>query len=186
MEDLSLHILDIAENSVAAEADEIEIKIVEDEKKDLLALEIIDNGLGMDKQTIRKVLDPFFTTKTTRRFGLGLPLLSEAAKSANGNLSIKSKKGKGTRIKAEFQYSHIDRKPLGDLGQTIITLVMGNPEIDIIYVHRKNSRKYYFDTREIRNKLKDKPLNSPQGMRIVREDLRQIQNKLKETSRRKK
>lgn len=184
MEDLSLHILDIAENSVAAKADEIEIKIVEDEKKDLLALEIIDNGLGMDKQTIKRVLDPFFTTKSTRRFGLGLPLLSEAARAANGNLSIRSKKGKGTKIKAKFQYSHIDRKPLGDLGQTIITLVMGNPEIDIIYIHRKNSRKYYFDTRKIKNKLMDTPINSPEGMRILRADLRQIQNKLKETSRR--
>ena len=80
------------------------------------------------KKTVNKTLDPFYTTKTVRRFGLGLPLLSEAAKAVNGHLSITSKIGEGTKIKAEFQYSHIDRQPLGNIGQTIITLVMGNPE----------------------------------------------------------
>ena len=91
MEDLSLHILDIVENSVAAHADQIEIRISEDKKKDLLSVEIIDNGTGMDKKTVEKALDPFYTTKTVRRFGLGLSLLSDAAKAANGHLSIKSK-----------------------------------------------------------------------------------------------
>ena len=136
MEELSLHILDIVENSVAARADLIEIIISEDKKKDLLSIEIIDNGEGMDKKTVKKALDPFYTTKTVRRFGLGLPLLSEAAKAADGRFSIKSKIGEGTKIKADFQYSHIDRQPLGNIGQTIITLVMGNPEIDLIYVHK--------------------------------------------------
>ncbi len=130
MEDLSLHILDIAENSVAAKADRIEIRVVVDKKNDLLSLEIIDNGTGMDKDTIKKALDPFYTSKTVRRVGLGLSLLSESAKAANGKLTLESKKGKGTRVKAEFQFSHIDRKPLGDIDQTIITLVMGNPDID--------------------------------------------------------
>ncbi len=109
MEDLSLHILDIVENSVAAQADKIEIRITEDKKNDLLSVEIIDNGIGMDKETKKKVLDPFYTSKTVRRFGLGLPLLSEAAKAANGRLSLESKKGEGTKVKADFQYTHIDR-----------------------------------------------------------------------------
>ena len=174
MEDLSLHILDIVENSVAARADKIEIRITEDEKKDLLSVEVIDNGTGMDKKTRKKALDPFYTTKTVRRFGFGLPLLSEAAKAANGNLSIISKKGEGTKIRADFQYSHIDRKPLGDMGQTIITLIIGNPDIDLIYVHIKNGQKYVFDTKKIKEKLKDAPLNSPDGIRMIRKHLNRI------------
>lgn len=172
MEDISLHILDIVENSVIAEADKIEIKISEYKKKDLLLVEISDNGVGMNEDTVKKVLDPFFTTKTARKFGLGLPLLSEAARVANGELSIQSKKGKGTKIKATFQYSHIDRKPLGDISQTIITLVMGNPEVDIIYMHKKNSCIYYLDTRKIKTQLGGKPINSPEGIRMLKEDLK--------------
>jgi len=180
MEDISLHILDIIENSVSAKASKIEIIISEDKKMDLLSIEISDNGEGMDEGTVKKVLDPFFTSKTARRFGLGLPLLSEAAKAANGNLSLKSEKGKGTKIKAKFKYSHIDRKPLGNISQTIITSIIGNPEIDLIYIHKKNSHKCYFDTRKIKAQLKDKPLNSPEGIRMLKEDLKKIQKRLKE------
>jgi anti-sigma regulatory factor (Ser/Thr protein kinase) len=172
MQDLSLHILDIVENSVAASANKIEIRIAEDKKKDLLSVEVIDNGSGMDKETQQKASDPFYTTKTVRRFGFGLSLLQEAAKAANGHFSIESKKGEGTRIKADFQHSHIDRKPLGDIGQTIIALVVGNPEIDLIYVHKKNGRKYSLDTRKIKAQLKDLPLNSPAGIRMIREHLK--------------
>lgn len=175
MEDISLHILDIVENSVAARADKIEIRISENKKKDLLSVEVIDNGTGMDKETRKKALDPFYTTKTVRRFGLGLPLLSEAAKAANGHLSIESERGKGTRIKADFQYSHIDRKPLGDMGQTIISLVIGNPHIDLIYVHIKNGQKYILETRKIKKQLKGMPLNSPDGIRMIRRHLNRIE-----------
>ncbi len=172
MKDLSLHILDIVENSVAARANKIEIRISEDKKKDLLFVEVIDSGIGMDKETRKKALDPFYTSKTVRRFGFGLSLLSEAAKAANGHFSVESEKGEGTRIKADFQYSHIDRKPLGDMGQTIITLVIGNPEIDLIYVHKKNNQKFSLDTRKIKARLKDAPINSPAGIRMIREDLK--------------
>jgi signal transduction histidine kinase len=172
MEDLSLHILDIVENSVAARADTIEIKITEDKERDLLSVEIIDNGTGMDQETVKKAQDPFFTSKTVRRFGFGVPLLADSAKAAEGNLSINSEKGKGTSIKADFQYSHIDRKPLGDIGQTIITLIIGNPEIDVIYKHEKNCQKYHLDTRKIKAQLKDSPINSPDGIRMIKEDLK--------------
>jgi hypothetical protein len=172
MEDLSLHILDIVENSVAAQASKIEIRLTEDKKNDLLSVEVIDNGTGMDEETQKKAPDPFFTSKKVRRFGLGLSLLSESAKAANGHLSIKSEKGKGTKIRADFQYSHIDRKPLGDIGQTIITLVIGNPDIDIIYVHKKDGREYSLDTRKIKAQLKDIPINSLDGIRMIKEDLK--------------
>jgi len=174
MEDLSLHILDIVENSVAAKADKIKINITEDIKKDLLSVEISDNGKGMDEETKKQVLDPFYTTKTVRQFGLGLPLLSEAAKVANGHLSIQSKKGEGTRVKATFQHSHIDRRPLGDIAQTILAFVIGNPEIDLIFVFNKNGFKYSLDTRKIRVQLMEAPLNSPVGIRKIREDLKKI------------
>lgn len=175
MEDLSLHILDIVENSVAANADTIEIRITEDIERDLMSLEVIDNGLGMDEETVEKVLDPFYTSKTVRRFGLGLPLLSESAKAANGQLSITSKKGEGTKIHADFQHSHIDRKPLGDIRQTILTLVMGNPDIDLVFIHRKNSHTYRFDTKKIKAQIGDNPINSLDGMKKIREELKEIQ-----------
>ncbi len=172
MEDLSLHILDIAENSVAAGADRIEIRLTEDKKNDLLTLEIIDNGIGMDTDTIKKALDPFYTSKTVRRVGLGLSLLSESAKAANGKLTLESEKGKGTRVKAEFQFSHIDRKPLGDIDLTIITLVMGNPDIDFLYEISKNNHTHCVDTRTIKADHKDTPLNSLEGIKLLREKLK--------------
>jgi len=172
MEDLSLHILDIAENSVAAQAGKIEIRLTEDLKKDLLSMEIIDNGTGMDEETRQKALDPFFTSKKVRRFGLGLSLLAEAARAANGHLAIESEKGKGTRVRADFQHSHIDRQPLGDISQTIITLVMSNPDVDIVYVHKKDGHRYVFDTRKIRSRLKGLPINSLDGIRLIRDDLK--------------
>jgi signal transduction histidine kinase len=175
MEDLSLHILDIAENSVAAKADKIEIRITEDKKKDLMSVEVFDNGVGMDKATLEKALDPFYTSKTVRRFGFGLSLLSEAAEAANGHLSVQSKKGEGTRIKADFQHSHIDRQPLGDIGQTIITLIVGNPEIDFIFEHKRNGHTYCLDTRIIRVQLNEMPINSLAGIKKIRESLKKTQ-----------
>ncbi len=174
MEELSLHILDIVENSIAAKAGKIEIRISEDKKKDLLFIEVIDNGIGMDQETVNKVLDPFYTTKKVRPFGLGIPLLSEAAKAANGRFSVKSKKGKGTKIRADFQFSHIDRQPLGDIQQTIITLVMGNPEVDLIFVYKKDGHEYRLDTRELKVRLKETPINSLSGIQMVREDLKKM------------
>lgn len=136
MEDLSLHILDVAENSIQASATKIEIMITEDKSKDLLVIEIKDNGRGMSEETLCKVLDPFYTTRTTRRVGMGLSLLSQAAKESNGSFEINSVIGEGTEVKASFQYSHIDRKPMGDIKSTLISLMISYPEINIIFVHQ--------------------------------------------------
>jgi len=163
-----LHILDIAENSIRAQARRVEIRIEDNRKKDLLSLEIIDDGRGMDPKTAENALDPFFTTKTTRRFGLGLPLLAEAARAASGNFTISSKVGKGTRIKATFQASHIDTKPLGDIAQTLTTLIMGHPEVDILYTHRTDHRKYLLDTAAIKDQLDGRPINSPEVIRFIK------------------
>lgn len=149
MEDLSLHILDVVENSIEANASKIEIKIVEREKKDLLEIEIKDNGRGMNKETVNKVLDPFYTTRTTRRVGMGLSLLAQAARESNGDFEINSKVGRGTEVKATFQYSHIDRKPIGDMKNTLITLMVSHPEINFIYEHQDEDGNYVLDSKEI-------------------------------------
>ncbi len=149
MEDLSLHILDVVENSIEANASKIEIKIIEMKSKDLLAVEIKDNGRGMNKETIQKVLDPFYTTRTTRKVGMGLSLLAQAAKESNGDFEISSKVGVGTEVKAVFQYSHIDRKPIGDMKNTLITLMVSHPEINFIYKHQDEKEKYILDSNEI-------------------------------------
>ncbi|GAG56501.1 hypothetical protein ES703_62108 [subsurface metagenome] len=153
MEDLSLHILDIVENSIRARAKKIEIKIIEDKKRDLLNIEIIDDGEGMDEKTVKNVLDPFFTTKNTRKVGLGLPLLAQSAEESGGSIKIKSKPGKGTRIKATFGYSHIDRRPLGDICKSLIVLIAANPDINFIYEYRENGASYHLDTKELKNDI---------------------------------
>lgn len=148
MEDLSLHILDIAENSIAAQARKIEIRIEEDQEKDLLTVEISDDGKGMDEQMLTKALDPFFTTRTTRRVGLGLALLAQASRESDGTIEIDSKPHRGTTVKAAFQYHHPDRKPIGNMQETIQTLVIGHPEIEVLFEHTKDGTTYHFDTRE--------------------------------------
>ena len=158
MEDLSLHILDIVENSIRAKASRIEIRVVEDTAKDLLTIEISDNGQGIDEETVKKVVEPFFTTRTTRRVGLGLPLLSQAARESGGDVEIESKVGRGTRVKATFGYSHIDRKPLGNMETTLTTLIVGNPEVDFIYEHKKDELEYRLDTKEIRTRIKGRAI----------------------------
>jgi signal transduction histidine kinase len=152
MEDLSLHILDIAENSISASAKRIEIRIDEDQAKDLLTIEIKDDGKGMNEHALQKALDPFFTTRKTRNVGLGLSLLAQAARQSDGKIELSSAPGKGTTVKATFRLSHLDCKPIGDINETIRVLVAGNPGIDFLYEHKKNNSSYCFDTRETSKK----------------------------------
>ena len=165
---LAAHILDITENSVRAGATLIEIIIEEDPDKDLLTIEILDNGHGMSHDMLQKVLDPFFTTKTVRRVGLGIPLLKEAAQRAGGDLQINSNENQGTRIKATFGLSHLDRQPLGDIINTIIILIIANSEVDFFYKHRHNDRRFGLDTREIRIEIEDVPINHPEIIKYIR------------------
>ncbi len=173
MQDISLHILDVAENSIKAQAHKIEIRIQDSAKDDLLTLEIIDDGMGMDAETLKKALDPFFSTKTTRRFGLGLPLLAEAARTANGDFSIESQPGKGTTIKATFQASHIDMKPLGDIALTLVTLILGQPEVDILFSHHIDQAQYILDTKEIKSQLNGLSIASPEVIRFIKEHIKE-------------
>lgn len=149
----------------------MEIKVEEDTRTDMLTLEIKDNGRGMDEEMLRMVADPFFTTKTVRKVGLGVPLLKQAAEECDGRFSIVSEKGKGAIISASFRRSHIDRKPLGDIGATLMVLIAGNPEIDFIFHYKKDDYSYPFDTGEIKAELAEVPINTPEALKIIREDI---------------
>ena len=149
MLELSLHILDVVENSTRAGAKTVNIDIIEDTTRDILSLEIRDNGSGMSEDVLKKAMDPFFTTKTVRNVGLGLPMLAQAAERTNGKFIIESKGGEGTRVAVEFKLSHIDRQPLGDIASTLVTLIAGNTDVDFIYRHKHNDQEYILDTRHL-------------------------------------
>ena len=149
MKDLSLHILDVVENSLRSKPTRVEILLTEDLERDLLVLEIKDDGEGMDPDTLSRATDSFFTSKADKKFGLGLPLLAQAAREAGGHMDISSSRGGGTTLRAVFKRSHPDRKPLGDIAATVETLVVGNPGVDFLYEHKSGAEITRFDTREI-------------------------------------
>jgi hypothetical protein len=180
MLELSLHILDIAENSTRADATLIEITIVEDLTADIFSFEIRDNGTGMDQATIEKAMDPFYTTKKVRRVGLGLPMLAQACERAGGRFEIESKEGSGTRVYAGFGHSHIDRQPLGDIAGVISMLILGNPDRDFLYTHTMNGSAYALDTREIRQELGEIPLNHMEVINMVRDNIQEGIQELKD------
>ncbi|HEX7574146.1 MAG TPA: ATP-binding protein [Bacteroidota bacterium] len=171
MEDLSLHILDIAENSIAAGARNLTILICEDAADDLLCLEITDDGKGMSADIVRQAAHPFYTTRTTRSVGLGLALLEEAATAANGALTIVSEPKRGTTIKATFQLSHIDRKPLGNMAETVTALIATHRGMNILYKHMRNGTTVLLDTKEIQRQTGSAPLDSVEALRVIREYL---------------
>lgn len=162
MRDISLHVLDIANNSLEADASLIEILVEEDIAGNMLRVKIKDNGRGMDEETVRKAVDPFYTSRKTRRVGLGLPLLKASCERCGGRFAIKSRPGEGTEIDASFQYDNIDRPPLGDMPETIFSLVILNPSIDFIYRHSRNRQVFSMDTRELKEVLQGLPLNTPE------------------------
>lgn len=163
MEDLSLHVLDVVENAVAAGANRVDIRVMEDEKKNLLTIEIEDDGKGMDEQELKRATDPFYTTKERKRVGLGLSLLSQAAAEADGKLDVKSEAGRGTLIKATFKRSHIDRKPWGDMAQTLSALIAGHPGVRFTYTYCKGETRSFLDTAEMQDKeaLENKGVDKP-------------------------
>jgi anti-sigma regulatory factor (Ser/Thr protein kinase) len=173
LEDISLHILDVVENSVAAGAKTVGITVTEDEEADVVSVEITDDGAGMSPEVLRRAMDPFFTTKRNRRIGLGLSLLKQAAERAGGAFTIDSRKDRGTRLRATFQRSHIDRQPLGDLEETVETLVIGNPVVEFDYRRRGGRREISFHSREVKSRLAGKPIGSREGIEMVRKALRE-------------
>ena len=155
MPEISLNILDVAENSVRAKAALIEVTVSVNTKEDTLTVVIKDDGCGMTADQVKRAQDPFFTTRTTRIVGLGLPFFKQAAESTGGTFSINSEKGIGTIVKAVFILSHIDRMPLGDISSTIHTLVVFNEQIDFKYTYEYDDKSFTLDTREMREMLGD-------------------------------
>jgi Histidine kinase-, DNA gyrase B-, and HSP90-like ATPase len=146
LEDLSLHVLDIAENSIAAKARRVAFRVEERPSKDRLILEVTDDGRGMSPRLLARALDPFVTTKKAKRIGLGLPLLAQAAQATGGRVSLHSRPGRGTRVRATFCLSHIDLQPLGDMAETLTVLMVSYPDVHFRYTHITDAGRYDFRT----------------------------------------
>lgn len=158
MKDISLHLMDIVQNSIVAEADRITISMKISDKPEKLLIEIIDNGRGMDREFLQKVTDPFKTSRTTREVGLGIPLIKQSAEMAGGDFSIQSEPSKGTKLNASFEISHIDRIPLGDIPGTIRLLIMANPNISWVIQFSSQNNDFVLDTDEIKHQLDGVPI----------------------------
>ena len=173
MKELSLNILDITQNSISANASLVTVSVIKDSKSNLLTLSIEDNGKGMSEDFLRNVCDPFTTTRTTRKVGMGIPLLKMAAEQAGGKFEIKSEVGVGTVVLATFQLDNIDRIPLGDVGQTMSALASCNEHVDFIYRHTADGQEFCFDTKEIKEALGGVPLNEPDVVIWMQEYIRE-------------
>lgn len=169
MRELSLNVLDIAQNSIAAAANLVTVTV--SEADGMLTIRIGDNGRGMTAEQLERIRDPFYTTRTTRRVGMGIPLFRMAAEMAGGTLAIESKVSVGTTVTATFGLDHIDRMPLGDMADTMATLIRLNPTIDFVYRHTVDEREFEFDTRAVRAVLGDVPISEPDIMEWVSANL---------------
>ncbi len=167
MRELSLNVLDIAQNSIVADATLITLSVVEDTANDRLTLVIADNGRGMTSEQLAQVRDPFYTTRTTRKVGMGVPLFRMAAEMAGGELIIDSTVGEGTVVTATFGLTHIDRMPLGDMAGTVSTLIRLNPHLDFVYRHEVDGQSFELDTRVLREVLDGVPLSEPDVMEWI-------------------
>ena len=178
MRELSLHILDIVENGITAGADCIHIDLVESLAEDRLTIKIRDNGRGISAEKLAKLKDPFVTSRTTRRVGLGLPLLAAAAERCDGKIEVRAGSSGGTEVIATFQHSHIDRAPIGDMASTMATLMMGNPRIEFIYRHVINDDDFILDTRELKKDLGIQTLDDPMVIHQLGQSVRKSLAKL--------
>lgn len=178
MQELSMNILDVAENAVRAGAALIEITVDEQPAADRLTVVIADNGCGMTTEQVKNVTDPFFTTRTTRKVGLGVPFFKMAAEITGGSFSITSELGKGTTVTAVFVRSSIDRMPLGNMNETIVSLIQCNPETDFLYTRRFGADGFCLDTRQFRAELGGIPLNEPKVAKFIAEFLQENTSEL--------
>jgi|LGOV01.1.fsa_nt_gb DNA mismatch repair ATPase MutL len=169
MKELSLHILDIAMNSVRADASILGIEIHENTDGDYLSIKITDNGFGMDDEMVKSVLDPFTTTRTTRKVGLGIPLFKANAENCNGNFSLSSKLNIGTKLIANFQLSNIDRPILGNISSVISMLFCSHPDIQISFTYKKDKKKYSLSSEEVKQELQGVSIQDLEIMKLVEE-----------------
>ena len=174
MKDLSLYILDLVQNSLRAEATQISITIKDFISKDRLEIIIEDNGHGMERKFLAKVTNPFVTTRSTRETGMGIPFFQMAAQTTGGTLQIDSTPGHGTLLRGIFVRSHMDTPPLGDIVETLVTLVQGAPDVDFLYCYKTDTQTITFDTKEIKEVLEDVPINAPDVLSWIRDHLKEL------------
>ena len=169
MKDLSLYVVDILQNSTRAESTKIELHIVENTMEDTYTLCFMDNGIGMNEEIVQKVTDPFFTARTVRKVGLGLPLIKQNAERTGGSFQIESQLGKGTKVHIVFSHKNIDRPVLGDIAGTVVLTASAYPNIHFRYKHQKDGREYVFDTDEINEALDGTSIQDPEIIQYLRE-----------------
>lgn len=178
MKDLSLHIMDIVQNSIEAGADMITVVIEENIQENTFTITVEDNGRGMKPEVLEQVADPYYTSRKTRKLGMGIPLFKQTARQAGGELIIDSWVGKGTKVVASFQHDHIDRPVLGDIAGVVSLLSGSNPEKDFVYNHRISGREYIFDTREVKNVLDGMSISELPVIKYLKEMIRENLNNL--------
>ncbi len=162
MRELSLNILDICKNSSRAEATEVKISLCLNENADLFSIEIVDNGKGMDGEFLKNITDPFTTTRTTRKVGMGIPLFKMSAEQAEGNFEISSTLGIGTRVFASYKISSVDRMPLGDLASTLQLLISGDPQIDFILKVSNGKAEFDFSSKQVSEIVGEENMGEPE------------------------
>lgn len=182
MKEISLHILDIIQNSIVGKATMIEIDIVENTKNNIFKIVIKDDGIGIKEDILKDVLNPFVTTRNTRKVGLGLSLFKSTAERSNGKLILKSKENIGTEIYVEMEYNNIDRPPLGNIEDTLITTISGEGDrLDIKYTHDVNGKIFIFNTIEVKQNITDVDIRSPEIILwlndYIRENIRELYSK---------
>ena len=176
MRELSLNILDIAQNSIAAGASLTTITVAENTVKHELTITVSDNGCGMTAEQVANVLDPFFTTRTTRKVGMGIPLFKMAAEQTGGSFTITSQVGVGTKVEALFKTDSIDFTPLGDVTSTVVILISMNTDRDFIYTRSRDSESFTLNTAEMREILGGVPLDEPEVVQWMKDYINEQTN----------
>lgn len=172
MREISLHLMDIIENSITANATLIELYIEIDTNKNKLLITIKDNGKGIEKEMLKNITDPFVTSRTTRKVGLGLSLFKSTCQRCNGDLTVNSEVGVGTVVKADMEFENIDRPPLGKIEETIVSALL-TPNIDFYYKHTFNGKEFEFNTKEVKTILETDDLNSPEILIWIRDYIKE-------------
>ena len=175
MKDISLYVLDLVQNSLRAKAESISISVKDSLFEDCVKIVIGDDGCGMSPELLAKVTEPFTTTRTTRETGMGIPLFQMAAQLTGGSFQIDSVLGQGTTLRGVFVRSHVDTPPLGDMAETLVTLIHGAPDVNFLYCSETDSQAQTFDTKEIKEILEDVPLNTPDVLNWIREHLKELE-----------
>ena len=178
MRELSLNVMDVAQNSVRAQASLVKITVSESDRDDYLNISIEDNGCGMTEEQVQQVIDPFFTTRTTRKVGLGVPLFKLSAEQTGGSFDISSKVGVGTVTTARYIKSSVDMTPLGDINSTVKLLIQCNPDIDFVFEHSTDIGEFTLDTRELREVLEGVSLDTPDVLQWIASFLEENTNNI--------